>query len=63
MNRKIITCESCNAVFKLQHDMAERHYRVSFCPFCNDDLNIDNEDIIDDYEEDEWEVYDKISGY
>jgi hypothetical protein len=55
MNRKIITCESCNAVFKLQHDMAERHYRVSFCPFCNDDLNIDNEDIIDDYEEDEWD--------
>ena len=50
---KIITCEGCDAVFKIQHDMEERYYPVAHCPFCGDSLNIDNEDDIEVCDEDE----------
>jgi hypothetical protein len=33
--------------------MEERYYPVAHCPFCGDSLNIDNEDDIEVFDEDE----------
>ena len=35
-------CPSCDAVFKLRHDMDESYYKVEFCPFCGDTLDEDS---------------------
>jgi|TARA_Y100000389_G_C17432928_1_gene503814 uncharacterized CHY-type Zn-finger protein len=53
MSKKEILCESCEAVFRIQHNMEERYYSVGNCPFCGDTLNSDNEDELFD-ENDEW---------
>ena len=54
MVKKEILCESCEAVFRIQHDMEEHYYSVSHCPFCGDGLNsIDNEDELYDEENQE----------
>lgn len=34
-----ITCENCDAVFKLQHDMDVEYYPVRACPFCGESLD------------------------
>jgi len=44
MSKKEILCESCEAVFRIQHNMEERYYQVCNCPFCGEELNSDNED-------------------
>ena len=46
---KLIVCVSCEAEFKIKHDLDEKYYRLSFCPFCGEDLNEEFEDEI------EWE--------
>jgi DNA replicative helicase MCM subunit Mcm2 (Cdc46/Mcm family) len=54
MSKKVIVCESCEAEFKIQHEMDDHFYSVKHCPFCGDTLSSDNEDVL--YEEDdEWE--------
>ena len=56
MSKKEILCESCDGVFKIQHDQEEHYYKVKYCPFCGDELNSDNEyDIIEFNDADEWE--------
>jgi DNA replicative helicase MCM subunit Mcm2 (Cdc46/Mcm family) len=54
MSKKVIVCESCEAEFKIQHEMDDHFYAVKHCPFCGDTLNSDNEDVLYD-EDDEWE--------
>ena len=56
MSRKIIVCEGCDAVFKIQHEMDEHFYSVNHCPFCGDTLNSDNEDELFDEDDDGNEV-------
>ena len=53
MRKKEILCESCEAVFRIQHDMEEHYYSISHCPFCGDELNSseDNEDELYDDED------------
>ena len=36
---RLIVCESCEAEFKIKHSLNEGYYRISFCPFCGDDLD------------------------
>jgi len=50
MYQKVIACESCNAEFTIKHDMMEESYIVSFCPFCGEDILIEEED----GKEEEW---------
>lgn len=50
--RKIIQCEDCEASFQIKHDMEERYYTVSFCPFCGEDI-----DLMDDMEDEDEEDY------
>ena len=51
-NMKLIVCESCDAEFRIKHDMSGRLYKVEFCPFCGDELNEELEDELEDYDED-----------
>tara|TARA_Y100000385_G_C12671825_1_gene458322 strand:- start:270 stop:449 length:180 start_codon:yes stop_codon:yes gene_type:complete len=44
MYDKTLACESCNAEFVIKHDMLEQSYMVSFCPFCGEDILIEEED-------------------
>ena len=53
MSRKEILCESCDAVFRIQHNMDEHFYSVNNCPFCGEELNNDNEDEL--YDEEDFE--------
>ena len=48
---KLIVCESCDAEYKIHHNMNERYYIISYCTFCGADLIEDLEDDI------EWEEY------
>ena len=48
---QLIVCESCDAEFRIKHDMARRLYKVEFCPFCGDELNEELEDELDYDEE------------
>lgn len=43
-------CEECGAVFKINYDLDEDYYNVSYCPFCGEEMD---EDQKDDYEDDE----------
>ena len=54
MSKKEILCESCEAVFRIQHNMEEHYYSVKHCPFCSDELNTEEQDEIEDFDEDEW---------
>lgn len=51
---KTIECEECEAHYKVKHDMSDRHYVVSFCAFCGEELEI--EATLDDFITDEDEI-------
>ena len=48
---KLIVCESCDAEFRIKHDMSGRLYKVEFCPFCGEELNEELEDELEDKDE------------
>jgi|TARA_A100001388_G_scaffold262603_1_gene232299 hypothetical protein len=50
---KLIVCESCEAEFRIKHSLDERYYKISFCPFCGEDLDNELEDEIEWEDEDE----------
>jgi hypothetical protein len=52
---KLIVCASCEAEFRIKHSMDEGYYRMTFCPFCGDELNDELEDEVEDWDEDEDE--------
>ena len=54
MSKKEILCESCDAVFRIQHNMEEHYYSVKHCPFCSEELNTEEQDEIEDFDEYEW---------
>ena len=54
MSKKEILCESCDAVFRIQHNMEENYYSVEHCPFCSDELNTEEKEEIEDFDEAEW---------
>ena len=51
-NPRVIECVSCDASFKVQHDMIEHYYSVEYCPFCGEELELEEELEIT-YDEDE----------
>jgi len=50
---KLIVCESCEAEYKITHNMNERFYIMNYCTFCGDDLSEELEDDLVEWEEDE----------
>ena len=53
---KLIVCESCDAEFRIKHDMSGRLYKVEFCPFCGAELELEEEFEINDPFEEEYEA-------
>jgi hydrogenase maturation factor HypF (carbamoyltransferase family) len=51
--RKLLQCEDCEASFEVKHDMDERYYNVSFCPFCASEITLEDEleDEVEDWED------------
>lgn len=41
-----LECVSCEALFSVDHSMDDKYYVVEWCPFCGDELEI--EDSMDD---------------
>ena len=50
---KLIVCESCEAEYKIKHDLNERHYTMQYCTFCGAKLSDELEDEIEEWDEDE----------
>ena len=46
-------CYSCDGTFKLKHEMDDKSYVTSFCPFCGTDLDQDDKFSSDDVEFDD----------
>ena len=49
---KLLVCESCEAEFKIKHNMDEKFYVTTYCTFCGEELSKELEDEII-WEEDE----------
>ena len=50
MPRKIIFCSSCDAEFKINHNMDDEYYEIKYCPFCGEEIDKEYEDDLDEYE-------------
>ena len=48
---RLVVCESCEAEFKIRHTMDDRLYNIKYCPFCGDDIEEENEDILEEWED------------
>jgi len=48
---KIIVCDSCEAEYKIKHNMNEMYYVMQYCTFCGEDLSDELEDDIEDWNE------------
>lgn len=42
-NKQRCECSSCDALFFVEHDMDKNFYPVTNCPFCGDELDIEEE--------------------
>jgi hypothetical protein len=48
---KVCVCLDCEAEFTIRHDMGDDHYQVTYCPFCGEELDVEEEYDFDDEEE------------
>ena len=53
MPGKTIYCDSCEAVFKINHTMDDEYYKVNHCPFCGEELMTEEE--LDEWREEMWD--------
>tara|TARA_B100000029_G_scaffold364627_1_gene357830 strand:- start:596 stop:751 length:156 start_codon:yes stop_codon:yes gene_type:complete len=49
---KLLVCESCEAEYKIKHNMDDTYYKALYCPFCSATIEEDWEDEIE-WDEDE----------
>jgi len=52
MSVKIIECENCEAYCTIEHDLKTPPYEIKHCPFCGDDLELEDGFI---FYEGDWE--------
>jgi predicted nucleic acid-binding Zn ribbon protein len=50
---KLFVCESCEAEFSVYHNMDDKYYKETYCPFCGEGLDEELEDEIEWEDEDE----------
>jgi hypothetical protein len=43
-------CVECDAVFKINFDLDEDYYNVTYCPFCGSEMGDDQQDVYEDEE-------------
>jgi len=49
--KAVFCCDSCDADFTIIHSLAESHYQVTCCPFCGEELDLDE---IEEYDDDDY---------
>ena len=50
---KLIVCESCEAEYKIKHDLNEMYYTMQYCICCGEPLSEELEDEIEEWDEDD----------
>ena len=53
---KLIVCENCEAEFRIKHSLDENYYKERYCPFCGEELELEEELILDDDFEQEYQA-------
>lgn len=48
--QKQITCNECEAEFKIKYNLDETFYEVNFCPFCSKEIWENDEEEIEEDE-------------
>ena len=56
MIRKRIECMKCDSVSVIEHEMEHHFYEIKFCPFCGEELELEEELEINDPFEEEYEA-------
>ena len=46
-----LECVSCDALFFVEHEMDEKYYRVTHCPFCGSEIENEGYEFEDDEDE------------
>ena len=54
MQKYNLECPACEATYTLIHDMDAKSYKAEVCPFCVEEIYIE-EDNEDEYTDEEWE--------
>tara|TARA_B100001996_G_C18370328_1_gene481343 strand:+ start:260 stop:445 length:186 start_codon:yes stop_codon:yes gene_type:complete len=55
-DRIITECEKCDGVAEIKHEQSHTFYNVKFCPFCGEELELEEEFQINDPFEEEYEA-------
>jgi|TARA_R110002050_G_scaffold32034_1_gene82472 hypothetical protein len=56
MIKKRIECEKCEGVSVIEHEMEHHFYEIKFCPFCGEELELEEEYTVNDVYEEEYEA-------
>ena len=51
-----IECVHCDGVATVEHDLDHHFYTVKFCPFCGSELEVEEEFVMTDKFEEEYEA-------
>ena len=54
---KLIVCKSCEAEFRIKHSMDSKYYKITYCPFCNE--NVEDPEFVDEIDDIAWEGEDE----
>jgi hypothetical protein len=49
----IVECEKCDGVCDITHEQSHIFYEIKFCPFCGEELELEEEYHIEDFEDSE----------
>ena len=56
MSSLYVECIKCEGVSRVEHEQDHSFYRVKFCPFCGEELELEEEFKIDDDFEQEYQA-------
>jgi len=54
--KKRIECEKCEAVAVIEADMEPHFYNIEFCPYCGEELELEEEYKVNDVYQEEYEA-------
>ena len=38
-------CTNCGALYEIKHDLPEEDFKESFCPFCGEENNVNEDEV------------------
>ncbi len=51
--KRIIECVHCDGVCTIEHELEHDFYKIQYCPFCGEELELEEEYHIEDFEDSE----------